>query len=250
MPLLLPEPEVQFCDANGHPFAGGTVTFYTPGTDTLKDTWQDHDGTSLNTNPVILDAAGRAIIFGSGEYRCVLKDADGNLIYDQWTSSVVSDVMLPVVQATSIAEARDLLGITDAIQTETDRALAAEANLQNAITAETTRATNAENTLTTDLNNEIARAEAAEASLQSQINGLGTQKMLVGGGATDSSGYARVTFSTAFTYTPCFVACIAGNNFDSVCINVYPDNTGADIRTDFSDTPFGPAGFQWIAVGT
>src|SRR5215467_6782590 len=115
MPQLLPAPEVQFIDENGAPYAGGSVEFYIPGTDTPKDTWSDNGGTALNTNPVVLDAAGRALIFGDGDYRAVLKDALGNLIYDQWTSSIVSDAMQPVMAAATIAEARDLLGVTDAI---------------------------------------------------------------------------------------------------------------------------------------
>src|SRR6185437_6913414 len=83
MATILPAPEIQFISAAGAPVAGGTVAFYVPGTSTPKDTYQDAGQTILNTNPVTLDAAGRAIIYGSGTYRVVLKDASGNLIYDQ-----------------------------------------------------------------------------------------------------------------------------------------------------------------------
>lgn len=83
MATLLPPPEIQFIDSNGNPVAGGTVAFYVPGTTTPKDTYQDAGQILLNTNPVTLDSAGRAIIYGSGTYRVVLKDASGNLIYDQ-----------------------------------------------------------------------------------------------------------------------------------------------------------------------
>lgn len=84
---LLPNGEQQFCDINGEPYASGTVTHYIPSTTTLKDTWQDQAQTTLNQNPLTLDAAGRAIIWGSGSYRQVLKDADGNTIWDRVTSS-------------------------------------------------------------------------------------------------------------------------------------------------------------------
>jgi hypothetical protein len=86
MATLLPPPEIQFIDANGNPVAGGTAAFFVPGTDSSKDTYQDAGQTILNTNPVTLDSAGRAIVYGSGTYRLVLKDASGNLIYDQLTA--------------------------------------------------------------------------------------------------------------------------------------------------------------------
>lgn len=72
-----------FSDANGRPLIGGKVYFYAPGTDTLKDTWQDAAQTVLNTNPVILDARGEASIYGGFAYRQVLRDSAGNLIWDQ-----------------------------------------------------------------------------------------------------------------------------------------------------------------------
>lgn len=122
MTSLLPPCEIQYSDANGSPYAGGTLTFFIPGTDTLKNTWQDSSQQTQNTNPVVLDSAGRTPpIFGFGDYRCVLKDSDLNLVFDQLTSStlgesVISNVMLPVVGAATLSLARDLMGITGAIQ--------------------------------------------------------------------------------------------------------------------------------------
>lgn len=86
MPTLLPNAEQSFADVNGVPLAAGTVTFYIPNTSTLKDTYGDPDGNVVNTNPVVLDAAGRAIIYGTGQYRQVVKDQFGNLIWDQLTT--------------------------------------------------------------------------------------------------------------------------------------------------------------------
>jgi hypothetical protein len=83
---LLPNGEQVFLDNNGAPLSGGSVYFYLPNTTTPKDTWQDPDQGILNTNPVVLDSAGRAIIYGSGEYRQIVTDADGNLIWDQLTA--------------------------------------------------------------------------------------------------------------------------------------------------------------------
>jgi hypothetical protein len=87
MARLLDNGKQTFFDANGEPLGGGSVYMYVPSTTTFKDTWQDPDETILNTNPIVLDAAGRAIIYGSGTYRQIVKDADANTIWDQLTSS-------------------------------------------------------------------------------------------------------------------------------------------------------------------
>jgi len=83
---LLPNGKQQFLDSNGAPLAGGQVYFYVPGTSTPKNTYQDSAQTILNSNPVILDAAGRAVIYGSGTYEEQLFDASNNLIWDQVTA--------------------------------------------------------------------------------------------------------------------------------------------------------------------
>lgn len=78
----------QFIDLNGHPLVGGKVFFYVPNTSTLKNTWQDMEQATLNTNPVLLDARGQALIFGVGNYRQVVKDINDNVIWDVPTSAV------------------------------------------------------------------------------------------------------------------------------------------------------------------
>lgn len=85
MTALLPNAKQSFFDNNGNPLAGGQVFFYIPNTSTLKNTYQDKEQTILNTNPVILDSRGEAVIWGNGTYRQVVKDADGNLIWDRIT---------------------------------------------------------------------------------------------------------------------------------------------------------------------
>lgn len=87
MAQLLVNGEQLFLDNNGDPLAGGKVYFYIPATTTPKDTWQDPDESITNSNPVILDSAGRAIIYGVGEYRQIVKDSNGNIIWDQLTST-------------------------------------------------------------------------------------------------------------------------------------------------------------------
>jgi len=82
---LLPNGQQQFVDGNGQPYASGTVTFYSnfPTCSVLKNTWSNSAQTVLNTNPVVLDSAGRATICGSGTYCQVLKDKNGNTIWQK-----------------------------------------------------------------------------------------------------------------------------------------------------------------------
>ena len=83
---LLPNGKQVFLSANGTPLSGGYVYFYIPGTSTPKDTYQDAGQTILNTNPVVLDAAGSALIYGSGAYREIVTDSASNQIWDQLTA--------------------------------------------------------------------------------------------------------------------------------------------------------------------
>ena len=87
---ILPPAKTTFVDQNGKPLTSGTVDFYIPSSTTRKTTWQDAAETVPNTNPVVLDAAGRALILGSGSYRQIVKDRYGNIIWDQVTSSTGS----------------------------------------------------------------------------------------------------------------------------------------------------------------
>lgn len=70
----------QFFDSNGDPLAGGKLYTYAAGTTTLKATYSTSSGATANTNPVILDSAGRAVLFIDGSYRFNLHDANDVLI--------------------------------------------------------------------------------------------------------------------------------------------------------------------------
>lgn len=258
MVILLPNAEVQFIDANGHPYAGGTLEMYARGTSTFKDTWLNPDGgtSNLNTNPIVLDAAGRAIIYGDGAYRTVLRDAAGNLVWDQPSFTYISVAMAPVVGAPTLAEARRLLGIDASIQAETDRAEAAEDALRTQINAEVTRAEGIEAGLRTDLNAEITRATNAENALGVRMNGIQT---CVGGLATVSgTGHSRITFATAFHAgsEPKVVAVQKSTTFDLVTATISADATGFDIwlaapgSTSSPIYPTGGRSFYWLALGT
>lgn len=97
----MPDPKQQFFDGNGNPLAGGKLTCYQAGTGILQDTFSDAALTVPNTNPVTLDAAGRALVFLTPTlYRFKLQDSALVLVWDidfiaafQGASSTVIDLL-------------------------------------------------------------------------------------------------------------------------------------------------------------
>ncbi len=79
----------QFFENDGvTPAAAGLLYTYAAGTTTPKATYTTAAGDIEHTNPIVLDSAGRAVIFISGSYKYVLKDSDGNTIKE--TDNVTS----------------------------------------------------------------------------------------------------------------------------------------------------------------
>lgn len=120
---ILPPAESQyFNQSTGLPLSFGTISYFVPGTTTAKSTWSDALGTVLNANPVRLDSAGRAIVYGSGQYQMVVSDFNGNQQYSQITASNdwgisllglgISPVMIPVVEASTLTQALTNIGIS------------------------------------------------------------------------------------------------------------------------------------------
>jgi hypothetical protein len=74
---------VQMQNLNGVPLANGKMYVYALGRTRLMDTWSDVDGESLNTNPIILDAAGQCHCFVSDDfdYTVVVCDAYDNEVF-------------------------------------------------------------------------------------------------------------------------------------------------------------------------
>src|SRR5262245_15760102 len=115
MPFTL-SPDAKFTafDDEGVIVPGGKLYTYAAGGSTPIDTYLDSAGT-VNTNPIILDAAGRAVIYlGAFTYKFVLKDATNVEI---WSQDNVSDAALTAV-------AGDLVGTTDT-QTLSNKTLSA-----------------------------------------------------------------------------------------------------------------------------
>lgn len=85
--------------------AAGTVGYYIPNTNTVKQTWQNAAQTILNTNPVRLDANGCATVYGSGIYRQILQDSLGNTVWDRATASTNQNNPFWAGQASGTANA-------------------------------------------------------------------------------------------------------------------------------------------------
>jgi hypothetical protein len=129
---LLPMPEAQFFDSNGLPLSGGQVYTCQPGTTcgpgsvALKSTYTDNTGVTPNSNPVILDVAGRGNIWLTGFYKIALYDSLGNMIYtvDNVSSAGAgaggSGVLPLFFDATSLPVTKDLTGLTEVVVVKID----------------------------------------------------------------------------------------------------------------------------------
>jgi hypothetical protein len=69
----------QFFDSNGDPLAGGLLYTYNAGTTTPVSTYTSRSGVAFNTNPIVLNSAGRTPaeiwLEGGVLYKFVLKDS-------------------------------------------------------------------------------------------------------------------------------------------------------------------------------
>lgn len=104
---------VQFVDANGLPLAGGLLYTCTAGLSCPGNplaTYTDSTAGVQNTNPIVLDSAGRAQIWlGPQAYRLVLQDANA---VQQWTQDNVEDTTLYFVNYVKTAGTATLISYT------------------------------------------------------------------------------------------------------------------------------------------
>ena len=99
---LITYPKFRAVDSNGEPYAGGYLYTYIAGTLTTKTTYSDHGKTSPNTNPIVLDSNGEAMVVpGEGCYRMILKDSSGVTI---WDIDNICGMLGPVVVTTYASE--------------------------------------------------------------------------------------------------------------------------------------------------
>ena len=77
--------------ADGTINSAGVVTFFASGTSSPQDAYDGPDTVLDNAiTSVTLDSTGKAVVFGNGTYRNVIKDSDGNTIgtYDGMNYSI------------------------------------------------------------------------------------------------------------------------------------------------------------------
>ena len=71
-------PRVTFQTTTGQPLSGGCIYTYQGGTTTPQATYTDYTGGTSNTNPVILDTTGSAVMWlGANSYKFVAYSAGG-----------------------------------------------------------------------------------------------------------------------------------------------------------------------------
>lgn len=252
---LTPLGFLTFLDANGNPLVGGSVAYFdlsAPGN--LKPIWADPQQLVPINNPVPLDAAGRPTsggsevgIWGTGDYRMIVRDASGVLQWSALTTTPLGTADLNALQAQLTTETNARIAADNA---EATTRASADTTLQGNINSEATTRANADAA-------EAAARAAADASLQGQINALvpgagPAAPLLIGGeGLTDGSGHVRISFPTpfstaltAFVGIPLAVAPIA------VTVGATADLTGADVFVTEAATAAGiPANFYWMALG-
>lgn len=67
--------------SSGTPLASGKVYTYEAGTTTDKATYTDQSGSTAAANPVILDSTGAVKVYGSGNYKFVIKTSADVTLY-------------------------------------------------------------------------------------------------------------------------------------------------------------------------
>lgn len=83
MASLLPSIRYRVVTDAGAPIPGAKVYTYAAGTSTPKASYTSSTAGVANTNPVIADARGEVLMWLSGAYKIVIRDADDNLIDEE-----------------------------------------------------------------------------------------------------------------------------------------------------------------------
>lgn len=86
----------QFVDGNGNPVSGGKLYTYTAGTSSPKTTYQESNGSTPNTNPIVLDSSGYCPygVWGTtGAYKLILTSAADVTLRTRDNVSGINDVV-------------------------------------------------------------------------------------------------------------------------------------------------------------
>jgi hypothetical protein len=114
----------QFLDNSGNPLTGGLLYTYAAGTTTPQTTYTTAVGTTPNSNPIVMDAAGRleSEVWLTGEvaYKFILRDSAGGLLgtYDDiYGINDVSATGVPWSEITATPTTLAGYGITNGLST-------------------------------------------------------------------------------------------------------------------------------------
>lgn len=116
----MPTPEIQYLDQNGVPLSGAYLCTYAAGTSTPQATYTDNTAGTPNTNPIVLDTAGRASVWvGPLLYKFVLRTggtgnscSTGSVV---WTQDMVGDTTLYFVNYVKSIGTSNLITYTSAL---------------------------------------------------------------------------------------------------------------------------------------
>lgn len=251
--LLIP-PQFVFQDADGKPYAGGKLYTYTPGTLSQKNTWQDPAQSILNTDPVVLDARGACVVYGDGDYRLILTDADNNQIFDLLSSeplpSSAIGAILPCLGSQTLAQFRDCAGITAAIN-----AALGNINLMPGPVGPTgPQGIQGPTGPTGPAGSDASFSFSMSNPGYIVLGAYGSAPMIqFGFNASDSTGHATVTFARPYAVTNQGVTATVTAP-DYWWVN--PSSTSNTGFTAVTTSPSvggtwygGPIGFFWISIG-
>ena len=95
--LFYSSPRAQFFDGNGNPLSMGQVSYYFPGTTTLKEIYTDNTEATPAQNPQPLDAKGYVrdggVWLGDGLYDVLLEASDeAGGFTTEWTMPNVGNI--------------------------------------------------------------------------------------------------------------------------------------------------------------
>lgn len=204
--VALANPRIQFLDSSGNPLSGGFVHVYLAGTTTESNSWQDKAQTTLNTNPIVLDAAGSCLVFLDSEltYKIVVTNSAGvtqsHLGADNVVGAAGLQYLADAIAAIEAQETTSVAAVASAQTTATDA-------IDLLVTAAETAESNAELAET--------GAEAAQAAAETARDQANAATLIF---ADTTAGLAAVA-SGEYFYVP--------STESNKSLILYKDNAGA-----------------------
>lgn len=241
-------------DKNGQPLIGGQIFAYEAGSTTSpKDTYSDKSMENLNTWPVVLDDAGSASIYISGDYFFQVFDADGNLIEEGDGIADAESVAQALIDSnsggasnleqrvTDLETARDehtdqindLIDTTSDLQGQITKEVDVDrdAAIEAAVDVEKVARQDADEALRTSL---LSNINSETTARQSAINDLNSRKLDKTGGTV--SGDLQITGNVSAKNLNLFGV---GQSYQNVTANreigtTYTNSTNTPIEVHIS----------------